>query len=98
MHKRNAYRKAYHGFHIDRVAAMTESDVEKLLSKTSENSTELVVGHRGKLMSVINNAKVIQKLKGEKAIPSLKSTSGHLWKINYTESMEIIQGNTQQNG
>ena len=54
----------------------TGSNVEKLLSKTSENSTELVVEQRDKLISVINNAKAIQKLKGEKAIPSLKE---YLW-------------------
>ena len=76
LHKREAYRKAFHGFHIDKVAAMTESDVERLLSKKSNDSTQLVVRHRGKLESVINNAAVIQKLKTDGTIYSLKE---YLW-------------------
>jgi DNA-3-methyladenine glycosylase I len=76
LHKREAYRKAFHKFDIDTVASMTGSDVDKMLAQKSEDATELVVRHRGKLESVIHNAKVIQTLKAEGTIPSFKE---YLW-------------------
>jgi DNA-3-methyladenine glycosylase I len=76
LYKREAYRKAYQNFDIDKVASMSNSDVDKLLSAQSVNSNELVVRHRGKLESVIHNAKIIQSLKTEGTIPSLKE---YLW-------------------
>src|ERR1700735_5665364 len=33
--RRDAYRKAYHGFDIQRVAAMTDADLEALLADSS---------------------------------------------------------------
>jgi DNA-3-methyladenine glycosylase I len=74
--RREAYRQAFHGFDIDKVASMTIKDVEKLLCKKSEDRTELVVQNRGKVESVIHNAKLIQKLKASGTITSL---SEYLW-------------------
>lgn len=76
LHKRDAYRRAFHQFDIDRVANMTCSDIDKLLTQESDNPTELVVRHRGKLESVINNAKIIKSLKIQGTIPSFKE---YLW-------------------
>ena len=76
LHKREAYRKAFHRFDIDTVASMTSSDIDVILAQTSADSTELVVRHRGKLESVIHNAKTIQSLKANDAIPSFKQ---YLW-------------------
>ncbi|KAL7515515.1 hypothetical protein ACHAXN_013458 [Cyclotella atomus] len=76
LYKREAYREAFHEFDIDTVASMTSSDVDTMLAKESNDPTELVVRHRGKLESVIHNAKVIQTLKAEGTITSFKS---YLW-------------------
>ena len=74
--RREAYREAFHGFDIDKVASMTKKDVEELLCKKSEDGTKLVVRNRGKVELVINNAKLIQQLKASGTIPSL---SEYLW-------------------
>ena len=76
LHKREAYRKAFHQFDIDRVASMTKSDIDNILVRTSDDPTELVVRHRGKLESVVHNAKTIQSLKANGTIPSFKQ---YLW-------------------
>jgi DNA-3-methyladenine glycosylase I len=65
LRKREAYRRVFHGFDVDKVAAMTEKDVQAILEKTSDDSTQIVVRHRGKIESVINNAKCILKMREE---------------------------------
>ncbi|KAL7435205.1 hypothetical protein ACHAXM_004507 [Skeletonema potamos] len=88
LHKREAYRRAFHEFDIDKVASMTTSDIDNLMmlqqpqSKdhtTSDRSSQevTVVRHRGKLESVINNAKMIQKLKANGIITT--TFSRYLW-------------------
>jgi DNA-3-methyladenine glycosylase I len=76
LYKREAYREAFNMFDIETVASMTSSDVDKMLARKSNDPTALVVRHRGKLESVIHNAKVIQTLKSEGTITSFKS---YLW-------------------
>ncbi|KAL3761248.1 hypothetical protein ACHAWU_009974 [Discostella pseudostelligera] len=76
LRKREAYRQAYHGFDIDKVASMTTIDVDEILSQTSKDTTKVVVRNRGKVESVIHNAKLIQELKSSGTIPSL---SEFLW-------------------
>jgi DNA-3-methyladenine glycosylase I len=51
LRRREEFRSAFHGFDIKRVAAMGESDVERLLADRG------VIRHRGKIESTINNAK-----------------------------------------
>ncbi|CAJ1949121.1 unnamed protein product [Cylindrotheca closterium] len=63
LRKRDAYRRVFFGFDVDRVAKMTEQDVERILNEQdAENTRNIIVRHRGKVESVINNAKCIQKL------------------------------------
>jgi len=50
LRKRDNFRAAFHGFDIDRVAAMDEADIERLLQDAG------IVRHRGKIASTINNA------------------------------------------
>lgn len=50
LRKRDAFREAFHGFDIPRVAAMTDADVERLLADAT------IVRHRAKIESTINNA------------------------------------------
>lgn len=76
LHKREAYRKAFCGFDIDKVAAMSDDYVANLISATASDPSELVVRHRGKLQSVVNNARVIQRLKADGTISSFKD---YLW-------------------
>lgn len=50
LRKREAFRKAFKGFEIARVARFTEKDVKRLLEDAS------IVRHRGKIESTVNNA------------------------------------------
>jgi DNA-3-methyladenine glycosylase I len=62
LRKRDAYRRVFHGFDVDRVAVMSERDVEAILSENSSDSRQIVVRHRGKIEAVINNAQCIQRM------------------------------------
>jgi len=59
LRKREAFRRAFAGFDADRVAAFGPADVERLLGDAG------IVRHRGKIESVINNAKRLQALRAE---------------------------------
>jgi len=54
--KRENFRAAFCGFDIERVAAFTERDVERLLADKG------IVRHRGKINAAINNAKHAREL------------------------------------
>ena len=51
LRKRDNFREAFHGFDIERVAAMGEADIERLLGNAG------IIRHRGKITSTINNAR-----------------------------------------
>jgi DNA-3-methyladenine glycosylase I len=59
LRKRDAFRRAFDGFEIDRVATFGSADVRRLLKD------EAIVRHRGKIESVINNARRARELRGE---------------------------------
>jgi len=64
LRKREAYRRVFHDFDIDKVAAMTEKDVERILrSEDDDPKRNVIVRHRGKIESTINNAKCIQEMR-----------------------------------
>jgi DNA-3-methyladenine glycosylase I len=67
--KRENFRRAFHGFDIDRIARYTERDVERLLAD------EGIVRHRGKIEAVINNARRAREL-----IANEGSLARFLWK------------------
>ncbi|EXU83578.1 3-methyladenine DNA glycosylase [Brucella melitensis 548] len=50
LRKRENFRAAFDGFNFHRIATYDESDVERLLADKG------IVRHRGKIVSVINNA------------------------------------------
>jgi DNA-3-methyladenine glycosylase I len=58
--KRHALRRAFHGFHVSRVAAMTEEDVDRLVQDPS------IIRNRGKIQATIGNARAMKS-----ASPSL---------------------------
>jgi DNA-3-methyladenine glycosylase I len=59
LRKREAFRAAFAGFAIDRVARFGPRDVERLLRNAG------IVRHRGKIESTINNARQARKLRDE---------------------------------
>jgi len=63
LRKRDAYRRVFYHFDIDKVAAMTESDIIRILAEEDKiHPHTIIVRHRGKIESVINNARCIQAL------------------------------------
>ncbi|KQT54843.1 3-methyladenine DNA glycosylase [Aureimonas sp. Leaf454] len=68
LRKREAFRAAFHGFSIDRVAAMTQEDVERLVLDAG------IVRHRAKILSTLNNARRVQAMREEGL-----SFAGFLW-------------------
>ena len=58
--KRDAFRSAFHGFDIARVAAMTQLDVDRLLQDSS------IIRNRAKIQATVENARLMQS-----ASPSL---------------------------
>lgn len=64
LRKREAYRQTFYNFDIDKVAQMTEKDVQAILeTPKSTPTTDVVVKHRGKIEAVIHNAKCIQQMR-----------------------------------
>lgn len=67
LRKREAYRRVFYNFDIDRVASMTSDDVQRILEEdfgsTEANKRNVIVRHRGKIESVINNARCIQTMR-----------------------------------
>lgn len=56
LRRRPAFREVFHGFEPQRVAAMTEVDVERLLLD------ERIIRHRGKIEATISNARAARAL------------------------------------
>jgi DNA-3-methyladenine glycosylase I len=68
LRKRERFREVFHGFDIDKVAAMGEADIERLLQDAG------IIRHRGKIASTINNAKQAKKL-----IAEFGSLAAYVW-------------------
>jgi DNA-3-methyladenine glycosylase I len=68
LRKREAFREAFDGFEIERVARFTGRDVNRLLRN------EAIVRHRGKIEAAINNAKRTIDL-----IEEVGSLAGFIW-------------------
>jgi DNA-3-methyladenine glycosylase I len=56
LRRRPAFRADFHDFDIERVAAMTDADVERLLTDPA------IIRHRGKIRAAIENARVTVRL------------------------------------
>lgn len=57
--KRERYREVFHGFDVDRVAAMTDVDVERLMGDTG------IVRNRAKIEAARKNARAAQELRDD---------------------------------
>jgi DNA-3-methyladenine glycosylase I len=54
FNKRDAFRRAFHGFDTARVAAMTERDVDRLLQDFS------IIRNRAKIQATVQNARAMR--------------------------------------
>ena len=70
MHKREAYRAAFHNFDIDACAAMTDDELEGLLTDAG------LIRNRSKIFSVRRNAQIVKKIQAEYG-----SFDAYLWKF-----------------
>lgn len=68
--KRENFRVAFHGFDVDRVATFTDKDVERLMQDAG------IVRHRGKIASVVNNARRMQELVRQEG-----SLAAYVWRF-----------------
>ena len=68
LRKREGYREAFHGFDLERVAAMSEAEQERL------RSFDGIVRNRLKIASTVSNARALLKLVEEEG-----SFSGWYW-------------------
>ena len=69
LYKRDAFRAAFDGFDIERVARFTPRRVERLLADAG------IVRHRGKIESTINNARRAREL-----IREAGSLAAYVWR------------------
>ena len=70
LRKRDRFREVFHGFDVNRVAAMTETDIERLLLDAG------IIRHRGKIASTINNAKRVIEIQHE-----FGSLAAYIWRF-----------------
>ncbi len=68
LRKRENFRRAFRGFDFERVARFNQRSVARLLGDSG------IVRHRGKIESVINNAKQACRLRDERG-----SLAGYFW-------------------
>ncbi|KDE39754.1 DNA-3-methyladenine glycosylase [Nitrincola lacisaponensis] len=70
LRKREAYREAFHQFDVERVAAYTDADVERLLANPG------IVRNRLKIEAAIRNARGVLAIQAEES-----SLSDYLWQF-----------------
>lgn len=76
MHKREAYREAFHGFDIGACAGMTDQELERVLKDPG------IIRNRNKVFSVRSNAQAVQKIQAE-----FGSFDTYLWR--FTDGNQI---------
>ncbi|MDR3476148.1 MAG: DNA-3-methyladenine glycosylase I [Devosia sp.] len=70
LRKRERFREVFLGFDIDKLAAMGEADIERLVLDAG------IIRHRGKIASTINNARRAQALQQE-----FGSLAAYIWRF-----------------
>lgn len=68
--KRENFRAAFHGFDFNRIAAFTDTDMQRLLTDKG------IVRHRGKIAAVLSNARRAQELVAQEG-----SLAAYLWRF-----------------
>jgi DNA-3-methyladenine glycosylase I len=85
LKRREGFRAAFHSFDVDRVAEMTEGDVERLLQDTG------IIRHRGKIESTINNAR-----RAREVIAELGSLGALAWSYEPSGKRSILDATTEE--
>lgn len=85
LKRREGFRTAFYNFDIDRVAEMTDGDVERLLQDTG------IIRHRGKIESTINNAHRAQEIVAE-----LGSLGALAWSYEPEGKRSILDSTTAE--
>ena len=92
--RRDEYRRAYHGFDIERVAAMRDGELEKLLAELG------IIRNRLKVFSVRDNARTALDVIGEHG-----SLDTYLWSfvdgkpiINRRRAAKDVPAQTENSG
>ncbi len=70
MHKREAYKRAFHDFDINACADMTDGELEELLGDSG------LIRNRSKIFSVRRNARIVKQIQAE-----FGSFDAYLWKF-----------------
>jgi DNA-3-methyladenine glycosylase I len=85
--KRDAFRKAFRGFDVAKVAAMTEGDVDRLVQDAS------IIRNRAKIQASVNNARTMMS-----ASPSLAALakSYEITRKQAPRSVEELPASTSQ--
>lgn len=83
LNKREAFRAGFAGFEIDKVAAFTEVDIDRLLADKG------IVRHRGKIEAAINNARRAQEL-----IKEAGSLAAYIWRYERPDDETPPQSTT----
>jgi len=68
LNKRARYREVFHGFDVDRVAAMTDDDVERLMADPG------IVRNRAKIEAARRNARAAAELRAEGGLAAFVET------------------------
>ena len=71
LHKREAYRKAFHDFDIDKCASMSDEELRSLMDDSG------LIRNRSKIFSVRKNAQAVQKI-----IEEFGSFDAYLWSFS----------------
>ena len=102
LYKREAYREIFHGFDVIRVSQMTSSDIDEIMQMDGGgDKTKTVVKHRGKLESVVHNAK--QLLTIAERDETFTTFSDYLWSfvddkpiLNHWKKFEDMPSKTDE--
>ncbi|MFC2095808.1 DNA-3-methyladenine glycosylase I [Candidatus Bipolaricaulota bacterium] len=92
LKKRDGYREAFHGFDVERVAAYTQRDIDRLLADSG------IIRNRLKIESAIKNARGVLEIQEE-----FGSLDDYLWRFvggkarqNAWTSMSDLPAKTEQ--
>lgn len=81
MHKKDAYRAAFHDFRIEACAAMTDEELE------AQHSNPGIIRNKSKIYSVRKNAQAVQEIRKE-----FGSFDAYLWSFTGGEYDQPIDG------
>lgn len=90
LKKRENYRRAFHQFDVQKVAAMNEEDVERLVQDAG------IIRHRGKIQAIINNAQALLAMeqRGEPFVDFIWSFVDNQPQINHPVTLSGIPAAT----